>query len=273
MVATINNVANAIFDLLMAPLGHEWVAIDMLVWPCVMGVVALQVYKMVSNQAAIISVKRQISMHLLEIRLFRDDIMQVFKSLVQIVVKNFLYIAHNLTPMVVMLVPMVMVMVQMVSHYGYEPSKVGAVELLHVKLDSSAGVSTKDVSLSLPEGVSLDAPVVRTASGDVFWRLRAEQAGDHTLALKLGGRELVKQWAVGGDVRRVPVKRLRSWEALLYPGEAALPSDGPVVSIELASDVRALDYFPDGEGGILLWAMALSIVAGIALKDVFGVTF
>ncbi len=272
MVASINNVANAIFDLIMAPFGHDWAVIDMIIWPVVMGVIALQVYKMVSNQKAIISVKRQISMHLLEIRLFRDDMPQVMKSLVQIVGKNFLYIGHNLMPMVVMLGPMLVVMVQMVSHYAYEPSKVGAVELLHVKLDTNAGVSTKQVSLSLPDGIALDAPVVRTASGDVFWRLRAEEAGDHTLALKVGDRELTKQWAVGGEARKVPVKRLRSWEAFLYPGEPALASDGPVISIDLASDIRELAWFPDGEGGILIWAMALSIVAGIALKDVFGVT-
>ena len=273
MVDTINSVANTIFDLLMAPLGHDWVVIDFIIWPVVMGVVALKVYKWVSNQKAIVSVKRQISMHLLEIRLFRDDMPQVLKSLGQIVGKNFLYIGHNLMPMAVMLGPMLIVMVQMVSHYAYEPSKVGAVELLHVKLDSNSGVSSKDVSISLPEGVSLDAPVVRTASGDVFWRLRADEPGDHALALEVGDREFTKEWAVGGEARKVPVKRLRSWEAFLYPGEPALPSDGPVVSIELAADTRELAWFPDGEAGILIWAMVLSIVAGIALKDVFGVTF
>ena len=40
---------------------------------------------------------------------------------------------------------------------------------------------------------------------------------------------------VGGEARKVPVKRLRSIEALLYPGEAAIPSDAPILSIELAT--------------------------------------
>jgi hypothetical protein len=45
-----------------------------------------------------------------------------------------------------------------------------------------------------------------------------------------------------------------------------------VISLELASPVRALPWFPDGEFGILMWALVLSLVAGFALKGVFGVT-
>ena len=35
---------------------------------------------------------------------------------------------------------------------------------------------------------------------------------------------------------------------------------------------RALPYFPDGEFGILVWFLVLSLAAGFALKDLFGVT-
>ena len=271
-MSTFNALANSIFDLLLAPFGHGWFWFDLLVWPIIMGVGALQVYKYVSNQKAITAVKRQISMHLLEIRLFRDDIVQVLVSTGKIVAKNFLYIGHNLTPLLVMIVPMVMVMVQLVSHYAYRPSEPGAVEVLRLELDPEADVSPRDVSLKLPKGVSLDAPPVRTADGQVFWRLRAEASGDHVLEVKVGRDTFEKGWAVGGDARKIPVKRLRGWEALLYPGEPPIPSDAPLISLQLAGDTRSLDWLPDGEGGILLWSMVLSMVAGVALKDVFGVT-
>jgi hypothetical protein len=267
-----NQISTAIFDFVMAPFGHDWAFVDLVIWPVIMGIGALQVYKMVSNQKAITNVKRQISMHLLEIRLFRNDIVQVLVSTGKIVLKNFLYIGHNLVPMAVMLAPMIAVMVQLVAHYAYEPSDVGAVEVLHVKLDTDSGMSSRDVSLTIPAGISLEAPVVRTAMGEVFWRLRADQPGDYRLDIKVGDETFEKEWAVGGDARKVPVKRLRGWEAILYPGEPAIPSGAPIESIELASDTRSLDFFPDGEGGILIWAMLLSIVAGIALKDLFGVT-
>ena len=68
------------------------------------------------------------------------------------------------------------------------------------------------------------------------------------------------------------MKRLRNWEAFLYPGEPPIPSSSPVQSIELAAHTRSLAYLPDGEFGILMWFFVLSLAAGFALKDFFGVT-
>jgi hypothetical protein len=249
-----NDISSAIFDVLMAPFGHGFAGFDLVFWPIVMGIGALQVYKYVSNQSAIARVKRQISMHLLEIRLFKHDIVQVLKSTGTILAKNMLYLGHNLLPLAVMIAPMVALMVQLVAHYAYAPSPPGSVELLR-----------------LP-GVKLDAPAVRTADGQVFWRLRAEEVGDHVLKIKLDGETFEKGWAVGGDPRKIPLKRLRSWEALLYPGEAAIPSVSPVLSLELDMHIRPLRYFPEGEFGILMWSLILSLVAGFALKSFFGVT-
>jgi len=271
-MATYNQISSAIFDFLMAPFGHGLAVFDLLLWPLLMGVVALQVYKFASNQRAIARVKKQISMHLLEIRLFKHDIVQVLRSTGAILVKNSLYLGHNMLPMAVMLVPMVALMVQLVAHYAYAPAPVGSVELLRVQLAPEAIESGPRVSLELPDAVVLDAPPVRTSDGQVFWRLRAEEPGDHLLRVKVGDEIFDKGWAVGGEPRKVPVKRLRSWEALLYPGEAAIPAAAPVLSMELGTHTRAMRFFPEGELGILIWAMVFSMVAGFALKDVFGVT-
>ena len=50
---TYNNIASAIFDFLLAPFGHEIALFDLIVWPVIMGIGALQVYKYTSNQDAI----------------------------------------------------------------------------------------------------------------------------------------------------------------------------------------------------------------------------
>lgn len=267
-----NDISSAIFGFLMAPFGFEFAAFDLILWPILMGVVALQVYKYASNQGAIARVKTQIMMHLLEIRLFSHDIVQVLKSTGNIVGKNSIYLGHNMLPMVVMLAPMVALMVQLVAHYAYAPSPPGAVELLQLRLDPEAGISATDVTLELPKGVSLDAPVVTTPDGRAFWRLRADTAGDHVLKVKVAGETYEKGWAVGGDPRLIPVKRLRTWDAVLYPGEEAIPADAPVLAIELPMHTRSLAYFPEGEFGILMWALVVSLAAGFALKGVFGVT-
>ncbi len=68
-----NAVSSTIFDVLLAPLGHGRPWFDLLLWPIMGGIVALLVYKKVSNQAGIARAKKAISVHLLEIVLFKDD--------------------------------------------------------------------------------------------------------------------------------------------------------------------------------------------------------
>lgn len=267
-----NHIFSAIFDVVLAPFGHGPAAFDLILWPSLMGVLAILVYKAVSNQKALARVKSQISMRLLEIRLFSHDIVQVLKSTGMIVAKNFLYMGNHMIPMVVMFVPFVVILAQLVANYAYDPSPKGSVELLQVRLDPDSGVSTRDVSLVLPEGIALDAPPVKTADHQVFWRLRADEVGDHVLAVKVGDEVFEKGWAVGGDARKVPLKRLRGLEAILYPAESALPGDGPVVSMELGVHPRSLGPLPEGELGVVVIALVLSLAAGFAVKGVFGVT-
>lgn len=267
-----NGISSAVFDVVLAPFGHQRAAFDLLLWPTLMGVLAILVYKAVSNQAALARVKGQITMRLLEIRLFSHDIVQVLKSTGAILAKNVVYLGNHMIPMAVMFVPFVVILAQLVANYAYEPSPKGSVELLHVKLDPDAGVSSRDVTLTIPEGVALDAPAVRTADHQVFWRLRADQAGDHVLTVAVGDQVFEKHWAVGGEARKVPQKRLRGFEAVLYPAEGALPGSGPVQSMELAMHPRKIGPLPAGELGIVLWALVLSLAAGFAVKGLFGVT-
>src|SRR5262245_36909604 len=147
---TLNRLSNAVFDPLLAPFGHGHPAFDLLVWPALMGVLAIAIYKAVSNQKALARVKSQISMRLLEIRLFSHDIAQVLRSTGMIVVKNVLYLGNHLLPMAIMFVPFVVILAQLVAHYAYDPAPPGAVEILHVRLDPDAPVAPREVALALP---------------------------------------------------------------------------------------------------------------------------
>jgi hypothetical protein len=88
----------------------------------------------------------------------------------------------------------------------------------------------------------------------------------------MGSERLTKTWAVGGPHRKVPVKRTKSWEAFLYPGERALARSSPVDTIALAYPERELPLLPGGELGILATFFGVSLLAGFALKGRFGVT-
>ena len=210
---TFNHIASAIFGVLLAPFGQEknWSAwIDVILWSVGGGIVALLVYKYVSNQKGIARTKNDIKVHLLEVRLFKDDILGVFVATGKILAKNAVYLAHNLLPMVVMLVPMMAILVQLVS--------------------------------------------------------------THVITIRVGDEVLEKGLAVGGEPRRVPVMRTKSWEALLFPTEAPIPSGSAVHTAGFTYESRDLGWMPGGELGILLVFFGLSLLAGIALKGVFKVT-
>lgn len=268
-----NSVTSAIFDVILAPFGHGPAGFDLLVWPILGGIIALIVYKYASNQKGIERAKDQIKMHLYEVRLYRHDMLVVLGSTVMIFLKNFIYVGHNVMPMLVMAPPMLTVMFQLEANYAFAPSEVGSVELLEVQLQKGSDVKATDIQLQLPAGVALEAPPVRTPDGFAAWRLRAETAGDHELTLVAGDHTLVKGWAVGGDARKVPIKRTRHWTAILYPGEEGIPADSPFYSAELGYPERELAWIWDGEAGILMWFLVLSLVAGFALRKPFGVTF
>jgi hypothetical protein len=273
MMNAFNTALSAVFDVLLAPFGHRQAWFDLLVWPLLAGIVALLVYKRLSNQAGIARAKKGIVVNLLEVVLFRDDLVGVLASTGRAMGQNLLYLGHNVLPMLVMLVPMMAMVVQLVANYARDPMPVGSVDLITARLDPGTTLKATDFRLELPDGVALDAPPVRTADGEIVWRVRATAEGDHVLRIHAGDDVIEKRLAVGGPPRKVPVMRTKSWEAFLYPAEPAMPAASPLYSVDLQYPERRLRFFPDGEGGLLLWFFVASLAAGFALKGRFGVTF
>ena len=148
MLPTYNSVTSAIFSPVLGWFGSASALVDILLWSILGGVVALLVYKWISNQKGIEKAKNDIKVHLLEIRLFQDDLMGVVIATGKILGKNALYIGHNILPMIVMFVPMMTILFQLEANYAFAPAEVGAVELLAVEL--AEGQRPTDVELELP---------------------------------------------------------------------------------------------------------------------------
>ena len=264
-----NRLSSAVFDVVLAPFGHGFAAFDLLVWPALAGIVALLVYKHVSNQAGISRAKNGIMVHLLEVVLYRDDLIGVLVSTAKALGQNMLYLGFNIFPMVVMFLPMTAVLVQIVSNYAYSPVPVGEPVLVEVQMADKAAAAA--VSLTAPEGVTVEAGPVSSPDGFAAWRVRAP-AGDYSLSLASGSETETKGLAVGGEPRKLPIMRTNTWEAFLYPGEEALSGDSAFETIRIRYPDRDLPLFPNGESGILGWYFVFSLAAGFALKDRFGVT-
>jgi len=274
-----NALSTAVFDKLLAPFGDAYPWFDLVFWSVLSGIVALIAYRYVSNQAGIIRNKEAIKVHLIEVRLFKDDLAIVLASCGKVLFRNGAYLGHNLLPMLVIFPPLMAVLCQLEARYAHDPIPTGSVKLLTVDLDqdhpdvaTSASGLADTVKLVLPDEIELDAPPVHTADGRVAWRLRIKEAGDFVLRLHVGDEVVEKGLAVGGPARKVPVLRTKGWEGFLYPGEPALRNDSQVYRISLPYPERKLAGLPDGELGILATFFGLSLLSGFALKDLFGVT-
>ena len=103
MWRAVNAVLNTLFDVLFWPvhaLPAEW-QVAVLALPG--AALALGIYKVASNQAAIRDAKSKIVAHLLELRLFRDDLRVLLRAEGKVFTSIGRYLGHSLLPMALML--------------------------------------------------------------------------------------------------------------------------------------------------------------------------
>ena len=234
----------------------------------------LEVYKHTSNQAAIRRAKDRIKAHLLEMRLYQDNMRVTLAAQGAIVKANGAYMAANLKPLAVMIVPLVLILAQLSLWFDRAPLRPGEETLVKATLEAAADPVTAGLELETPPGLELTAPAVRIPDlHQVVWRVKAVAPGAGRLVLRSGGRMLEKSVDVGGGpMTRVSALASRGsiWKQVLYPGERALPSGQAVRSIEVLYPAKSLRAF----GLTVHWLIAyliLSIVFGFAFKGVFKV--
>ncbi len=237
-------------------------------------VLMLEVYKLTSNQAAIRRAKDRIKAHLLEMRLYKDNMRVTLAAQGAIVRANLAYMAANLKPLAVMIVPLVLILAQLSVWFDRAPLRPGDETLVKARLVGSADPVTAGLELEVPPGLEITAPPVRIPDlHEVVWRIKAKAAGDGTIVLRSGGTVLEKSVAIGGrPLSRVSALASRGsfLKRVLYPGEPPLPPGSPVRSVEILYPGRILSVF----GLSIHWLVAylvLSIVFGFAFKGLFKV--
>ena len=273
-MSAVNALLRSLADALLAPFAGMNPLVGLTLVSLLLAVVMLLVFKKVSNQDQLERVKRQIHAGLFEMRLFNDDLPQIFRAQWAILKANGRYLALTLVPMVILLPLIVLVSAQLQFHYGYQGLKPGEPVLLTVALKQGVGATKPAMRLEAPTGLKVETPAVwAPALGEVAWRLVAEQPGIYEVRIVSGGEELVKTAVSSSEVvRRSPLRPgTNLLDQLLYPSEPPIPGASQVASIRLG--------YPDAEVSLLGWKMhwmiafiILSIVFALALRRLFGVT-
>ncbi len=237
-------------------------------------VLMLEVYKLTSNQAAIRRAKDRIKAHLLEMRLYKDNMRVTWSAQAGVLKANLSYMAANLKPLLVMIVPLVLILAGLSVWYDRAPLKPGEETLVKARLVGTADPVALDLRLEVPPGIEITAPPVRVPDEhEVVWRIKAVAEGRGRLVLRAGDRAIPKDIAVGGrPLSKVsPLASRGSFgQRLLYPGEPPLPDGTPVRSVEVLYPARRLAASGVGVHWLVAY-LVLSIAFGFALKGVFKV--
>lgn len=270
----VNGFLNGLFNVLFWPFRSMSPWLGMVFISLLTSFLMLFIFRHTSNQAGIRREKNRIKAHLLELRLFKDNMGVQIKAQGRILLANLRYIGHNSKPMLVMIIPVMLILIQLEQRYGSSPLVPGDAALVKVKLAKGYIPTEVAAELESTPGVVIETPPLRIDDeGEIDWRIRAGAPGPGRLTLSLGGEKFAKTVVVGGRPT-TPLSVLRTGrgliEKILYPGEPSLPSKGAVKAIEVRYPSALMSFF----GIRLHWLIVyfiLSIAFGFAFKGVFKV--
>ena len=264
---------NSLFDLLFRPFERLPPILALLVFSLLTALLMILAFRYMSNQREIRRAKDRIQAHLLEVRLFQDQVGVVLRTYPRILRGTLVYLRHSLKPLTVMLVPLVLLLVQLEMRLGYRPLHPGESVLIAARLAQPEALEA--VALNVPPGLLLTAPPLRIPTErEVDWRIRGDQPGEYVVAVQLGDRAFPKRVVVSTRVARTSPLRPRQnwWDQLLYPGEEPIAAGEAVEAIEVKYPPRTLSFGLFGADWLIPF-FVISILAGYAMKGIFKTEF
>ncbi|MEE8277247.1 MAG: hypothetical protein V3R89_00795 [Thermoanaerobaculia bacterium] len=276
-MSDLNAVLRTLVDLVLVPFRTlpPWVGLSVVSLAAAIGM--LWLFKATSNQKALVAVKRQIHAGLFELRLFNEDLRDIFRGMFEILRHNLTYLRHSLVPMVWILPPLVLLMAQLHPHYGYSGVEPGRPTQLVVELSQEAAGSGGEaaaekpaVTLEVPDGVRVETPAVWIPSlRQLAWRISVREPGEYELHVRVQDQLYSKTLNATTSVVRRSAKRVTKLvDQFLFPVERPLPKEASVRSISIS--------YPEAEWlGLPQWLwlfFVLSVLFAFALRNRLGVT-
>lgn len=272
MIYTFSYIITQFFNLLMVPFfGNRGVALAVI--SLLAGVVMIFLFKATSNQDKIKASRDLFKARILEMRLYQDDLLLIFKALGGALWSNVVYLRVSLPAIVVLLSFVVFVFIQLDQRFGVAPLSPGESTLLSVKLKDGADPMVVPMTLETDAGLSVDAKPVRVPSrGEIHWRLRNVSQGEHTITLT--GYDKRYSFDVVAEANTDVIGRERvansMTDALIHLGLPKLPLDAPFESVHLNYPSTDYSFFGWRTHWIVIFIIWSFIGAAIP-KFLFGI--
>lgn len=269
----LNLLLNAVFGAIMSPfrgLNHWY---GMIVVSLFSAVVLLAIFKFTSNSKAIRRNKNRAVARLLELLLFKDDIVVNLGAMWRTILANAGYMGAMIRPLLFGIVPFALILVQVSVWFSHRPLRTGESTVIKATFAGDAGTALPEITAQGSSGVRVDTSSVRIpARREVAWRLSALSDGQHSVDLLINGAREVKTIATGNIT--CPVSPVRAGtgflDQLINPAESPLPAAGPLARIEV--DYPASDFALAGHScHWLLVYLVLTMAMAWAMKRPFGV--
>jgi hypothetical protein len=262
---------NGLFDFALWPFRSFNPMLPLALASLLTAILLLFVFRYTSNQLAIRRAKDRLEAHVLEVRLFQEQLRVVLRAYLRVLLGVLNYLRHSVRPLAVVAIPLLIVILQLEGYFAWTPNRVGSEFLLKARLADSAPLDLVDVQV--PAGLSVTAPAVHIPEGrEVDWRLEAERSGNYSVAVLVAGAPFAKQVTISDQLVRLSPKRSRAgWLGqFLNPGEEQLPRNAPVESIEVQYSPRSFSLWSFAIDWMIVY-LGLALIMGFALKGVFGI--
>jgi len=274
MWSVVNRALNAVFDVWLWPFKGLPVIWQIVALAIPATVLSLLIFRYFSNQEGIRDAKNKIKAHLLELRLFKDDIGVTLTAQRDIFRNSLLYMRYALTPMAFMIVPFVLIMVQIESRFAFQGLATGESSIVSLVVDSGKRVGDLHDVISLPDGLVQETPALRiNSTGEILWRISGARPGTYKVMFKVNDESFEKQVTIDPQWTHLAPSTYRANDirSIGYPAEPALAEDLSVSSVSV-SYPRARAEFA-GLSSASWWLFLFTLIFGFAFRGVFGVTF
>ena len=199
------------------------------------GAVAMLIFRATSNPARIRSARNAIVAHVLEMRIYQDDLALVLRALGAALVGNLRYLRLVLVPLLAIGAVMAVLFIQLDARFSRAPLGPGGTAMVTATLRSGIDVMSVDTGIEVSVGTAVEGPRVRVpARREVNWRVRSLRPGASTVTLRVDQARYRFALAATPGIGVVGRERSGSaMDALLHPGLPRLLESSPIERIEV----------------------------------------
>lgn len=225
----------------------------------------LVVFRLAARPSTIGRLKGRFVAHVLELALFRDDVVVTLRALAGALAANLRYMRVLLVPSLAGSLPMLIMCVTASLWLDARPLRPGEAAILTVRLKEQAQpLSDYTPWLATSPNLKVETPALRMAdTREIDWRIRATGTGPAWIDVCLGPERLRRRVAVGHARPPVPRTRasLQSLSWFTHPTARPLPARSLVGEIAVGYPSRV---FPVGHVE-LNWLVAFLILTALVI--------